>query len=171
MRHLEGHYCPKTIEITERFKFFKRSQQNSESAAEFMAQLRRLAKTCNFKQYLELAICDQFVCGLRDSKCQKELLCVAEFTADLTLQRVKAAKVVRKETEGMQESLKEKEKGNGGTHRIHSAKLECYWCGKPYHSAADCRYKDATCHMCQKTGHLARVCRSRKKKTELTADT
>ena len=37
MRHLEGHYRPKTIEIAEHFKFFKRRQQKSESAAEFMA--------------------------------------------------------------------------------------------------------------------------------------
>ena len=136
-----------------------------------MAQLQRLAKTYNFKQYLEFAIREQFVCGLRDSKCQKELLCVAEFTADLALQWVKAAEVARKETEGMQESHKEKEQGTGGIHRIHSAKLECYQCGKPYHSATDCHYKDATYYMCQKTGHLARVCQSRKKKTEPTVKT
>ena len=73
MRHLEGHYRPKTIEIAERFKFFKRSQQKSEKAAE----------------------------------------------------------VVRKE-EVMQDSHKEKE--DGATYKIRSAKLECYRCGKPNHS-------------------------------------
>ena len=74
-RHLEGHYRPQTIEIAKRFKFFKKSQVKSESATEFMAASRRLAKTCNFKQYLELAIRDQFVCGLQDSKCQKDFEC------------------------------------------------------------------------------------------------
>ena len=54
-----------------------------------MAEIQRLAKTGNFKQYLELAICNQFVCGLQDSKCLKELLCVVELTADLALQWAK----------------------------------------------------------------------------------
>ena len=104
---------------------------------------------------MELAIRDQFVCGLRDSKCQKELLCVAELTADLALQQAKAVEVIRKETEAMQESHKESElEDHSETHRFHSAKLQCYRCGKPYHSAADCRFKDATCHVCKKVGHI-----------------
>ena len=69
MEHLVAHYRPKTIEIV---KFFKRSQKKGETAVDFIADLRRLAKTCNFRNYLETAIRDQFVCGLRDSKCQKE---------------------------------------------------------------------------------------------------
>ena len=52
--------------------------------------------------------------------------------------------MVHKVIEVMQESHKEKE--CGATHRIFSAKLECYGCGKLYNSAADCFYKDATCH-------------------------
>ena len=75
MQHLIGHFRPQTIEIAERFKFFKRNQREAESASEFMAELRSLAKTCNFGEYLESAIRDQFVCGLRDTKCQQELLC------------------------------------------------------------------------------------------------
>ena len=53
MEKLLGHYRPQTIEIAERFKFFKRSQKKGESIAEFMAELRRLAKTCNFEDYLD----------------------------------------------------------------------------------------------------------------------
>ena len=93
-----------------------------------------------------------------------------DLTANLALQRAKAVEVVHKETEAMQKFHKEsKLEDHGATHRIHSAKLECYRCGKPYHSAADCRFKDATCHVCKKVGHLARVCQSRKKKTGTAA--
>ena len=45
MEHLVGHYRPQTIEIAERFKFFKRHQLGGESTVEFMSELRRLAKT------------------------------------------------------------------------------------------------------------------------------
>ena len=68
---LQTHYRPQIVEIAERFKFFKCTQGTSEETADFMAALRRLAKTCNFGQYLETALRDQFVCGLRDEKCQQ----------------------------------------------------------------------------------------------------
>ena len=58
MEHLVGHYRLQTIEIAERFKFFKRHQLGGESTVEFMSELRRLAKTCNFGDYLESAIRD-----------------------------------------------------------------------------------------------------------------
>lgn len=44
----------------------------------FIAELRSLAKICNFSQYFETAIRDQFICGLQDAKCPKEWLCQTE---------------------------------------------------------------------------------------------
>ena len=72
LQHL---YQPKTIKITEQFKVFKRNQLENKSVAKFMAELRTLAKTCNFDAYLESTIRDQFVCGLQVSKSQQTLLC------------------------------------------------------------------------------------------------
>ena len=53
MELLVGHYKPQTIEIEERFKFFKRMQKPSEPVVEFMSELRKLAKSCNFGEYLK----------------------------------------------------------------------------------------------------------------------
>ena len=55
-----------------------------------MGELRRLAKTCNFGAYLETALCDQFVCGL---KCQQELSCEANLTVEIALKKARAAEV------------------------------------------------------------------------------
>ena len=49
---------------------------------------------------------------------------------------------------------------DGETNTVYT-KPACYCCGKQCHSAADCKFKTAKCHMCQKTGHLARVSLSR----------
>ena len=164
MEHLIGHFRPQTIEIAERFKFFKRNQREAESASEFMAELRSLAKTCNFGEYLESAIRDQFVCGLCDTKCQQELLCQTDLTAGRALQRARASEAVHKETESMQVVRRETEKlaMDGDTNVVYS-KATCYRCGKQGHSATDCKFKTAKCHTCQKAGHLARVCLSRRK--------
>ena len=67
---LTAHYRPQTIEITERYKFFKHTQEDQERTTEFIAALRRLTKTCNFGQYLDTALRDQFVCGLSDRQYQ-----------------------------------------------------------------------------------------------------
>ena len=54
---------------------FKQNQKEYESATEYMGQLHRLGRMCNFGVYLETALWDQFVCDLSDVKCQTELLC------------------------------------------------------------------------------------------------
>lgn len=36
----------------------------------------------------------------------------------------------------------------------------CYCCGKINYTASQCKFKEATCHKCQKKGHIVSVCRS-----------
>ena len=81
--YMKQHYKKETVEITERFKFFKRVQQEKETLVDYLAGLRKLAKTCNFGGHLETALRDQLVCGLHDQKTQKELLCISDLTISL----------------------------------------------------------------------------------------
>ena len=157
---LKTHYRPQTVEIAERFKFFKRTQGANEQTADFMAELRRLAKTCNFGQYLETALRDQFVCGLRDEKCQRELLSIQDLTATIALQKATAAEAVSKETQAMCESATGSTTG-GEVYKLLS-KVKCYRCGKSGHHPTNCKYKNAKCYSCQKLGHLASVCQSKR---------
>jgi len=69
--------------IAERFHFHRRNQAPEESVNDYVAELRRLATNCAFGAYLEEALRDRLVCGLRNESVQKRLL--AE--ADLTLAR------------------------------------------------------------------------------------
>ena len=148
MEHLIGHYRPQTIKIAERLSFFKRHQLGGELTVEFMSELHRLVKTCNFGDYLESAIRNQFVCGLRDSTTQQEPLCVPDLTAQVALRKARAAEVVYKETQDMNVSV--------AALSVSSLKA-CFRCGKSDHVATNCKFKTAKCHECQKVGHLARV--------------
>ena len=71
---LKSHYDPKPLVIAERFHFHKREQG---SIAEYEAGLRKL---CKFGQYLDDALRDRFVCGLRHEGTQKRLLAERELT-------------------------------------------------------------------------------------------
>ena len=42
------------------------------------------------------------------------------------------------------------------------AKSPCYRCGRPGHQPTHCKYKTFKCRNCQKVGHLASVCRSKR---------
>ncbi|KAL5517983.1 hypothetical protein EMCRGX_G003642 [Ephydatia muelleri] len=71
---LQGHFQPKPLVIAERFKFHQRNQSESESVVQYLAELHKLAKTCEFKAFLDEALRDRFVCGLRAQSIQKRLL-------------------------------------------------------------------------------------------------
>ena len=68
---LKGHFEPKPLVIAEHFHFHKRNQAAGESVAQFIAELRRLARHCEFKTFLEEALRDRFVCRLSSKAIQK----------------------------------------------------------------------------------------------------
>ena len=138
-------------------------QKPSETVVEFMSQLRALAKSCNFGNYLLTALRDQFVCGLKDLKCQQELLSIPDLTVEIAQRKAQAAEVVALETKSMKPSRTEESKIQDD--EISMLRVTCYRCGKEGHKAPDCRHRNTKCHACHKTGHLASVCLSRLQKT------
>jgi len=115
-----------------------------------------LVKTCNFGQYLDAAIRDQFLCGLRDKKCQQELLGIPDLTVVIALQKATAAEVVSRETARMQEATSEANTGSD-VHKLIT-KTKCCHCGKAGHHSSACKYTNAKCYLCQKVDHLACAC-------------
>ena len=71
---LQCHFDPKPLIIAERFYCHRRCQQSGESIAEYIAELRRLATNCEFREYLEQTLRDRLVCGLNHEPTQKRLL-------------------------------------------------------------------------------------------------
>ena len=88
-----------------------------------MAESWSLAKTCNFGEYLESAIQDQFLCGLCDTKCQQELFCQTDLTAGRALQRARASEAVHKDQVVRREARKLAM--DGDTNVVYS-KATCY---------------------------------------------
>ncbi len=64
----------------ERYHFHKRDQLEGETATQYDAALRKLATHCQFTNYLEEALRDRFVCGLRDGAVQRRLLSEKELS-------------------------------------------------------------------------------------------
>ena len=66
--------------IARRFYFYRRDQAAEENIADYMAELRRLAAPCDFRDFLNEALRDRLVCGLRNEGAQKRLLSEAELS-------------------------------------------------------------------------------------------
>jgi hypothetical protein len=71
---LKDHFEPKPLVIAERYRFYHRDQRTDESIAEYLAVLKKLASTCKFRNFLDEALRDRLVCGVRSKAIQKKLL-------------------------------------------------------------------------------------------------
>ena len=156
---LTVHYRPKTIEIAERYKFFKCVRDDQERTTDFIAALRRLAKTYNFGEYLNTVLRDQFVCGLNDHQCQRELLSSQDLTLQTAIQKATAAEATTRESREIHGAPAEQIPSNDVYKMTYKPK--CFRCGKTGHLPAQCKYKTFKCHNCQKVGYLASVCCSK----------
>ena len=82
---LKDHLSPKPLVTAERFRFYKRQQNKVENIMTYVAELRKLTQSCNFGGYLNDALRDQLVSGMRNENIQKRLLSTAELTLEKTV--------------------------------------------------------------------------------------
>ena len=71
---LKGHFDPKPIVVAKRFRFYQCSQRTEKSIVDFITDIRHLSISCNFGEFLDQALHDHFVCGVRSKSLQKKLL-------------------------------------------------------------------------------------------------
>ena len=116
-----------------------------------MAELRCLSTHCKFEAFLDEALRERLVCGLRSEAIQKKLLTEAE----LSLTKAIDLSIGMEAAEKNAKSLKETETS---VNRITPSRRPCYRCGQNSHDQKDCKFRDAECHNCGKRGHIAPVC-------------
>ena len=164
------HFDPKPVIIAERFHFHRRNQAEGEKITEYVAELRRLAKTCKFEAFLSDALRDRLVCGLNSASTQMRLLAEKDLTLAKAVemaQAMEAAEINAQQLKGRVEHHEEQvlpKCGKAEVDRIGRASgpFSCHRCGSRNHEGGECRFKDITCHNCGKKGHLAKVCFSKK---------
>ncbi len=162
---LKQHFNPKPLVIGERFRFYRRSQLENETVVKFLTDLRRLSIRCEFGDFLDQALRDRFVCGVTSTAIQKRLLAEDGLTSARALemaQGIEAAESNSKELKAERQIA-----GlnfAGGSENGQRSERRCYRCGGRNHEPMVCKFKNAKCHNCQNTGHIASACRSEPKR-------
>ena len=177
---LKSHYAPARIQIAERFKFYRRQQNPGESVVEFLSALRQMAGFCNFGDFLDDALRDRLVCGLRNPEIQRKLLAVSALTLDSAFATAQAeelaqsgASLLRASTEASSSSAASVAAVSEHHPQYSNDKL-CYRCNGKGHSPQTCRFRSVECRKCGKKGHIAVACRSvglRKQPVQQSAST
>ena len=159
---LKSHLSPEPITIAERFRFYKRDQGESESISDYIAVLKRLSSKCRFGLFLDDALRDRLVCGLRDRSIQERLLsndsldfkkaCNAAITLEQALADVK---LLQGTTPTVTQDINFTSSG-----KLRSnVSNRCKHCGNKH--TGDCWFKNAVCHRCQQKGHTSRTCKKK----------
>ena len=162
---LKAHFQPKPLVIAERFHFHRRDQAVGESIADYVAQLRHLSAHCEFGEYLNDALRDRLVCGMRSESAQKRLLSESDLTFKRALelsQGMEAAERNAKALKGTEAAVKKVSPSQYAKNSAPTTRVPCYRCGRSNHDASKCHFAEATCHNCGEKGHIAPACRAKK---------
>lgn len=178
---LLGHLRPACFETTERAKFHTLVRRNGESFRNFLLQLRKQAAKCNFGSELLTQMRDRIVAGVNDTDLQKRLLRVPGLTynrakmllesADdvdfATASKLEVMAITPRNTEPARRGGQRNFRGGfsrsnqrGRTQENAKTRGLCDSCGGR-HERKTCKFRDAECHACHRTGHIKKVCRSR----------
>ena len=126
---------------------------------------------------------DQFVCGVRSESTQKKLLC-AERTFEQSVHTALADEIADSEARAIHgrepdyvrqssvHAVSDKRHSRGqfnhgyGKHTAqksqgkHQHQQKCFRCNGD-HLGHECRFRDAVCHACGRTGHIQKACRKK----------
>lgn len=162
-RYVEGHIN----ETVERRNFRKRTQQVGESFDDFLVSLRELVKTCNFCSdgCTNKNIRDQIIEGLLDADTIEHLLQETDLSLVKTITICQAQEAAKKQRASIHSHNTE---SIAALHKPQDWKQRppvstCTGCGARAHPAGrtQCPAYNQMCFNCQKTGHFAKVCRSK----------
>ena len=171
---LKQQLAPRRIIVSERFHFHRCDQEENQSISDFIAKLCEKASTCNFGPFLNEALRDQFITGVRSCTIQTKLLS-ADIDLSTAISTALANESAHKEAQKIgpeiSQSLHEVHVADSQpVHQLQRRHLKgshpkspdkpCYRYGRD-HEQNTCPFKSATCHACKKRGHISTVCKSK----------
>ena len=171
VKALQEHLNPKPLVIAEQFRFHHRNQQG-ETVAQYMAVLRKHSELCDFGDYLEQAIRDRLVCGLRSEIVQRKLLSEKHLTLQKAYDLAHSLETARRRASELQASAKATTQVSKDIQRVAPGRPTnagvsppqcCYRWGKAGHHPDKSHYRLQKCRGCGKRTHIVRMCKSVKK--------
>ena len=163
-------YCIPRKNVTwERHVFNTRNQQPGESVDQYVTDLRKKAKTCEFGILTESLIKDGLVCGAASDKTRSRLLKQADLTLSKAMDICRADEAALAQLKSMatrppstasSEDVDVQLLKTRRQTQHYRQQSQCTYCGGWHHARQKCPAAGVQCHKCGRRNHFARVCRS-----------
>ena len=134
---LQAHFNLTPNEIVERLNFNKRVQRNDKFMADFVADLHKLSKFCNFTE-LNNTLRDRIVCSVADEVLQKKLFAEPNLTFNWAFDLAVAAETAWKNVQFVDRKY-------DLCSWYECKRSDCKRNGKQ-HDGEKCKFKEAICH-------------------------
>ncbi len=157
----------------EQVNFFL-TRQDGQSYIDFLNELREKARSCDFELYrtsansswLNQALFIAFVMGIDSIDMRRKLLTTDGLDVDKALAIAQTCEVVEEHEVKKRRTVRKRKPSISSDSDSDDEYLPeaCEVCGRDGHCREQCFFRTAICYKCNKTGHLATVCKSRVKK-------
>lgn len=166
---LADHFEKRVHVVTSRYKFFQTKLKPGQTHAEWVAELKGLAKSCKFKcekrdcanSYASSMIRDMVILHTPINKVRMEAIRVE----DPALEEVMKIATTYEMSENLETQMNTTEEVSKvttmGKERAEKKLKSCPGCEKN-HKRSQCWFKEAICRFCKKIGHIQSVCLKKK---------
>lgn len=190
---LKSLYVKPANEIYSRHKLATRCQQPEETVDQYLQALNLLAKDCNFKavtaeKHREDFVRDAFIRGLSAPHVRQRLLENPILTLSDAYEKARSLELAQLQAQSYNQTLtlnalsapdrppitpaietQDYRSSYKVEETLAAAMGRCFYCGYDPHVRGKCPARNATCNLCGRKGHFAKVCRSGKRNPKQTA--
>ena len=178
MGKMEKHCIGEVNEIYERYYFNMRDKLPTESVDSFVAELRNLAKTCNFCDCLRDSLTrDRIVLGIKNEQTTKKLLRMRDLTLNRCIDVCRSEEVAELQMKSLSgpvdninqvKSSSKKQRAPTPVDGRSAKKISCKFCGYDHQPDRKmCPAWGKKCKRCKEKNHFAKKCNNIESEEEL----
>ncbi|XP_059222020.1 uncharacterized protein K02A2.6-like isoform X3 [Stomoxys calcitrans] len=178
---LVKHFDRKCNQYAESIRYRQVVQEKEEALSDFVLRLRKAATHCNYAEFLDRMLTEQLLYGLQSRDICDEIISREPRTFNEAYEIAQRLEASHRSTVEMKCNVnnsnpieettckvafsttrfKNKPKDEVRGHETSGVVVaKCYGCGGN-HQRSKCKFRNASCFVCSKTGHIAKVCKSR----------